>query len=162
MGEGTGLHSTAVPHAWDLALGTQAVPGLIERAGDSRTQSPGISTRPVPALGGWGHGEGPGNFRAQGREENRLPRNTLSPLRYHDLITSPSQLADPEFMATLLLSRTWPRHPDTSVRNPRSASGPHSLPSHSSHPNLQPPLSSPSACTQHPVHHHTSLLRATS
>ena len=53
-------------------------------------------------------------------------------------------------MATLILSRTWPGHPNTSVRNPQSASGLHSLPCHSSHPIHQPALSAPSACTPAP------------
>ena len=71
-------------------------------------------------------------------------------------------------MATLILSRTWPGHPNTSVRNPRSASGPHSLPCHLAQWNcrqvreceeteergasgeLQPALSAPSAYTPAP------------
>lgn len=68
----------------------------------------------------------------------------------------------PRFHGNLILSRTWPGHPDTSVRNPRVlADLTPSLPTPSTPPSNQ--LSLPrQPAPQHPAHQHASLLRATS
>ena len=63
-------------------------------------------------------------------------------------------------MATLLLSRTWPRQPDTSLLGAYGvlADLSPSLPTPTSNRPFLPPQPTP----QQPVHHHTSLLRVTS